>query len=1507
MKIASRLPVLLCGVLLSALILSPGFAQDTSVNPPAFLTTDNSANWEPGQLLFREIGFGRQTVAIYHNGVLYTGGFTDNPWQQFEWSDFSDVESLQFTATRQRQELQVAGAHVSHGHGGKLEDWVLAGLRRTSTLGVNIVETFPGTLPFQATRPFPENAERFHESCWPWRLSFTWPQYQAETGWGWGYRHELSLGEWDSTAETGIIGQTLMFGNLLFLISDETQTGVAVYDMAPMFEDPPQPPQLLDKLSGNLGGYFNAVWRNYLVLPSDGTLTLIDFSDPTNLTVAGTVVLDDPIPGQDYVQFQDEFAFYNSAKINLDTLTVELVFDAYDTGNRPAGSVSGWLNTSQYMMPFGNFVATCGRGSSGEDGTGVWVHQDEPDTRRPEIGYHVPRPNQTNYPTGAAITLALHETIESWTLHNGVTVIVREATPGSLPVDCWVSFSHNDLITITPHEFLAEDTEYVVEIVDGGIKDVAGNGIIGHTFNFSTGNSAPGGNLPPVIDSLTTAPAIADPGTPVTVSVAAHDPEGTATLEYRFSAGDGSSITPWQAGSTSFSHNYASAGHYDAKVEVREQGNPSFRSLQVTRITAANAIPPGPRPTNSSPIAQDEIAGKIWVVNPDQNTVTRLDVATQVVDFEVPVSAHPSNLAIDSTGRAWVTCRDADTIAIVAADGSTVDEIALNYGEAPFGIAPSPDRASMFVTTTARAPGDGANGQLLRFSTATQLQTGSLELGPTPRAIAIFGAGDRVLVTRFITGHPRGGEIWDVDASSSSQLTLNGTIFLTTETTEDSASNGTGLPNYIAGITISPDEQTAWYGATKPSSGRGELFGELLETDNSVRAMIGRIDLSGATPSDPDQSRIDIDNADSPSSILFSSLGDWALVSAQGNNSVGVYDRIAVDENASPNARSTQVRLPVGLAPQGMVLDPATNQLWVKNFMGRSVTVLDLSPFFGGVSTGFNPLEIVTVSAEQLPENVLNGKQIFYNASDNGGPGGLNRMSVEGYISCATCHVDGGHDGVVWDFTQRGEGLRNTIDLRGRSGMAHGRVHWTANFDELQDFEHDIRGGFGGHGFLTDAEFAATSPPLGAPKAGLDSDLDDLAAYMTSLSRDALPRSPYRATDGSLTPDALAGAAIFARENCASCHTPDRDFTHSGLAGLQDVGSTRPSSGAPNGIDTPTLLGLWDGAPFLHNGRAATLGDVFRAAGGSEHQAEDATLTGSTSIRNVSQSNGNSGAQGGSSVWMTNGSGSIEWANLDGGAGGPARIELAYTTTDAHEIEVEINGVAQNRQLLKTQDSGLDGVRWQMLVLETPLDPGPNNTVRVTDSTNFRTWFDHLHIATADDFTSANVHTRVASLPAADQANLLSFLRQLDGSTDAAEVVPSETDSYEEWATAIDWPAAADASPDGDPDQDGRSNFEEYARGSDPLVSDSLLDNLFADIEWVGLDYRRNARAEVAFMVQISTDLIVWTDTPADGTDLIHEVTNPDPNGDGLSEDVRARLRFLPGEPRKFLRLIFRP
>jgi hypothetical protein len=206
--------------------------------------------------------------------------------------------------------------------------------------------------------------------------------------------------------------------------------------------------------------------------------------------------------------------------------------------------------------------------------------------------------------------------------------------------------------------------------------------------------------------------------------------------------------------------------------------------------------------------------------------------------------------------------------------------------------------------------------------------------------------------------------------------------------------------------------------------------------------------------------------------------------------------------------------------------------------------------------------------------------------------------------------LDGDHDGRTWDFTDRGEGLRNTTTLEGRRGIGQGRVHWSANFDEIQDFEQDIRNGFGGTGFMSDSNYNAgtRNTSLGDPKAGFSPELDALAAYVTSLNES--PSSRGRQNNGTLTAAAQSGRLHFETLQCYTCHG-SADYTDSSQAVLHDVGTLKPGSGERlggplTGIDTPTLRGIAYTAPYLHDGSASDMASVFNATNapdGSPHSA----------------------------------------------------------------------------------------------------------------------------------------------------------------------------------------------------------------------------------------------------------------------------------------------------------------
>ena len=388
------------------------------------------------------------------------------------------------------------------------------------------------------------------------------------------------------------------------------------------------------------------------------------------------------------------------------------------------------------------------------------------------------------------------------------------------------------------------------------------------------------------------------------------------------------------------------------------------------------------------------------------------------------------------------------------------------------------------------------------------------------------------------------------------------------------------MPNYLSQVRIAPDGASAWIPSKKDNIARGRFRdGEDLTFESRTRTIVSQLDL--LANAERLGRRLDFNDRDLAQAMVFTPVGDAFLTAMQGSNVVEVWD-------AQDLSRLGMVA--VGRAPNGLAMSPDGRRLYVHNFLDRSVTVIDTSGLLTGtVNQPRVVATVATVEHESLAPRVLNGKRIFYNAADS-------RMSRDGYISCASCHLDGGSDQMVWDFTQFGEGLRNTIDLTGRGRANDGYVHWTANFDEIQDFEHDIRDGFGGAGFMPDSELevGTRDDPLGDRKAGLNAALDDLAAYVASLND--FPDSPHRSADGTLTAAGRAGRAVFERRACGRCHagpgfTDDRTHdvgTHTSASGLG-----RGASLDGMGLNTPTLKGLWFSAPYLHHGGAATLAEVL--------------------------------------------------------------------------------------------------------------------------------------------------------------------------------------------------------------------------------------------------------------------------------------------------------------------------
>lgn len=896
-----------------------------------------------------------------------------------------------------------------------------------------------------------------------------------------------------------------------------------------------------------------------------------------------------------YCTFQDVHLFCGQSEQGMRKINVENLGEPFQVANavysRPEAD-------HDFATVLGNLVFM---GNDHGSGSAIVPHQIEPDDVAP-----VPL---RSYPPDGATQVILRPRLTTFfsdvpavSSVNGDTVFLRNLRSCQV-VEGGRSLSSVNAVTFAPVSDLEADTTY--ELVFGalGVSDAAGNALQQeHTVRFSTGatlsmgtcDEPDGGTTTPGESGVEQPPSVAAfdvslvPLKPALVGSAvgysARVVGGEAPLSFAWRLEgcgvDGATehcVREVDTPSPELVHAFDVPGHHSVTVLVSDASGHRVgaSALQTVHMPATSVAP-----THSTTITFDKLRNTVWNINQDDDSVSATAIgALQAPPSRVAVGRQPRAIAQAPNGELWVTNQSSDSITVVDPDTKYPRAtIALPRGSQPYGIAFDPTRGTAWVTLY-------ATGTLVEIDPTTRRVVRQLRLGPSPAAIAI-SSRSTIYVTRFISPDTH-GLVWQVDAET---LSRRADIVLPFDIGQDDGdpatnedpdweSGGRGVPNYLAQVTISPDGTRAWVLAKKDNIARGPMRdGRAMTADSFVRAVVCVVDLQ--TGRELVEQRIDLDNRSLPVAAEFSPLGDYVYVLTQGSKFLGIHDAY----NPSQHLGGIQQ---LGAAPDGLVVTPDKLVL-VNGNLSRSVLAYDLTR---SIDVGDHRVEAavaeIPVSPEPLDAEVAAGKRLFHDASDA-------RMSEHGYLACVVCHYGGANDGRTWDFTDRGEGLRNTPSLVGIGTEPRVSYHWSGNFDEVQDFERDIRESFGGSGFMSETAWASQTHagPFGARTSGLSYELDALAAYLASLRN--LAPSPYRNEDGTLTSDGMEGKRIFERAGCAACH-----LGSSRSDGLpHDVGTFVATSGMRlhgelTGLVTPTLNGLWMTAPYLHDGRARSLSEIF--------------------------------------------------------------------------------------------------------------------------------------------------------------------------------------------------------------------------------------------------------------------------------------------------------------------------
>lgn len=576
--------------------------------------------------------------------------------------------------------------------------------------------------------------------------------------------------------------------------------------------------------------------------------------------------------------------------------------------------------------------------------------------------------------------------------------------------------------------------------------------------------------------------------------------------------------------------------------------------LWLPLLTASRSASPSPARWGA-PIALAPDTGLVWVVNPDSGSVSAVDTGRAALAATVRTGGEPWALAFTPDGATLLVLDRAggELIAIDAARRTVQARLAL--GAEPGQVVAHPDGARAYVTLSAA---DAlAIVDLASFGVQRRVP-----LPPQPYAVALRGDGEQIYVAHRLAQPTRPGGMAEDDGAVGLVSVLDAAGNLATPIRL--APDAHGFPNQLGAVTIA--QNRAWITHIRAAPA---LPNRLTST---IFPGVISLDLDAA--SEDRAARLDLNDE-----AIFGSPVSNPVAAVPSPDGARLYivlagsDLVEVVDVADPHAPRLIGFIPAGRNPRGIAIGPDGRRGYVMSYLSRAVTVLDL--------INLTQVVEIPVAAEPWGAALLQGAIRFNTAADP-------RMARAGWIACASCHADGGSDGVTWALN---DGPRQTPALW--NAKATLPWHWSAALDEPQDIEDSIHTLQLGLGLAPGAD----PPLLGAPNAGRSADLDALAAFLRrGFTAPAAP-APSGASD--------RGRALFAARGCTTCHGGP-SWTHSALAGragtldpdangmvdavLIDVGTLNPADvrGA-SGFDVPSLLGVGRTAPYMHDGSMPTL------------------------------------------------------------------------------------------------------------------------------------------------------------------------------------------------------------------------------------------------------------------------------------------------------------------------------
>ncbi|MFZ0280882.1 MAG: beta-propeller fold lactonase family protein [Bacteroidales bacterium] len=563
----------------------------------------------------------------------------------------------------------------------------------------------------------------------------------------------------------------------------------------------------------------------------------------------------------------------------------------------------------------------------------------------------------------------------------------------------------------------------------------------------------------------------------------------------------------------------------------------------------------------------------LYAVAEEGNALLVVDAEKRKIKHKIGVGIRPHSVILSMDGKkAFVSNQWSDNVSVIDLERFAVTDT-LKTGNGPAGLAFSADGKYLYVVNS-------FSSDLSVIDLSTGIEQKRLTAGNNPTGVKISPDGNLLFVTSRRTLSAPYGD------------TLRCELTVVNDKNRRIVQRRNIKSAYMMeNIAFTPSGDLAIMPLIRPKNNIPTLQ---IERGWMMTNGIGIIEQK--PPGRVVQLLLDEPNAyyADPFGIAITPDGKRAFISHAGVDCLSVIDIEAVrdilaestDEmlnlysnNLGISSRFVIKRIPTGANPKGLALSPDGKRLYVAEHLQDRIAIISTD-------------SLVTIGAIKLggPRRITvhrQGRRLLNNAGH----------TFQNQYSCYTCHPDVHEDGLVYNMASKdmGRNMTNTQSLRNIGNTPP--YKWNGKNQSV--YKQD------GMRFST---------VLTRTEAFTYKELDAITAYiMTGIQNP--PNLQYNSA-GVLTEGQIRGKEIFERTHdnrgyeipvvnrCVTCH-PAPYFTNKKMA---DVGTLAASDDSIL-FDTPHLNNIFASPPYLHDGRAGTLEEIWTLYGKTEQHGSVNDLT----------------------------------------------------------------------------------------------------------------------------------------------------------------------------------------------------------------------------------------------------------------------------------------------------------